>query len=55
MVPTLNWKEISHLVDAIRPQIDGMFVDRVVVPERPRFPEGFVRHCNREANAVRTR
>jgi predicted ribosome quality control (RQC) complex YloA/Tae2 family protein len=44
VTPVLNWKEIAALVDAIRPEIEGLFVDRVVVPERPNFPEGYVRN-----------
>ncbi len=41
--PTLNWKETAALVDAIRPALEGLFVDRVVVPTRLEFAEGFVR------------
>ena len=44
MTPTLNWKEAAALVDAIRSEIEGLFVDRVIIPERPRFPEGYIRH-----------
>lgn len=43
MTPTLNWKEAAALIDLLKPQIEGLFVDRIVVPERPRFPDGYVR------------
>lgn len=39
----LNWREIRLLADWINPKIKGMFVDRVVVPERPEFPNGFLK------------
>lgn len=44
MWPTLNWKEAAALVEAIGPEIEGLFVDRVIIPERPRFPAGFLRN-----------
>jgi predicted ribosome quality control (RQC) complex YloA/Tae2 family protein len=45
MTPTLNWLEIARLVDQLRPALDGknLFVDRLIVPERPRFPGGYVK------------
>ncbi len=44
---TLNWREIELLVAAIRAELrletDGVFVERIVVPDRPRFPGGYVK------------
>ncbi len=39
----LNWREIKLLCEWIDPLIRGRFVDRVVVPERPEFPDGFLK------------
>lgn len=44
MKPPLNWREIARLSEWIDPEIAGMFVDRIVVPERPEFPEGYLKH-----------
>jgi hypothetical protein len=44
MKPPLNWREIARLSEWIAPEITGMFVDRVVVPARPEFPEGYLKH-----------
>ena len=38
----LNWKEIEALCAAFRPEIEGLFVDRIIVPERPRFLNGYL-------------
>jgi predicted ribosome quality control (RQC) complex YloA/Tae2 family protein len=39
----LNWKEIAHLADLIRPEVEGLFIDRIIVPERLRFPGGYLK------------
>ncbi|MCC7442039.1 MAG: DUF814 domain-containing protein [Bdellovibrionales bacterium] len=39
----LNWREISELVRALAPRIEGAFVDRLLVPERPRYPERYLK------------
>src|SRR5438046_335366 len=39
----LNWKELELLTASLNQALAGHFVDRVVVPARARFPEGFVR------------
>ena len=39
----LNWKELAILVDQIGPKVEGLFVDRIVVPERARFPDGYLK------------
>src|SRR4051812_3554753 len=39
----LNWREIALLVDRLKPELEGTFVDRLVVPERPRFPNGYLK------------
>jgi hypothetical protein len=43
MIPQLNWLEVSTLVDQIRPEIEGVFVDRVIVPERNAFSESYLK------------
>ncbi len=40
-MPTLNWKEISFLVETIRPEIEGCFVERLIIPEREKLPSGY--------------
>ena len=58
MTPTLNWREIARLVEDLRPRILGQFVDRIIVPERARFPSGYLkgewamRLHSREADGV---
>ena len=42
-IPVLNWKELEFLVSRIAPKIEGSFVDRVVVPERKSFPQGYLK------------
>lgn len=42
--PVLTWKELESLIAALRPAAEGLFVDRVVVPERSRYPEGFLKN-----------
>jgi predicted ribosome quality control (RQC) complex YloA/Tae2 family protein len=44
MRPPLNWREIARISEWIGPEITGMFVDRIVVPERPEFPEGYLKN-----------
>ena len=39
----LNWKELQILVEAIGPQLQDLFVEKVIVPERPRFPMGYIK------------
>jgi predicted ribosome quality control (RQC) complex YloA/Tae2 family protein len=41
--PNLNWKEIELLAGQIAPELEGLFVDRVIVPTRPRFPQGYLK------------
>ncbi len=43
MIPQLNWLEIAALIDRIRPEVEGVFVDRVIVPEREKFPSGYLK------------
>ncbi|MEO7164080.1 MAG: NFACT family protein, partial [Bdellovibrionia bacterium] len=43
MTPTLNWREIGALIDKIRPDVKGLFVDRIIVPERAKFPDGYIK------------
>ncbi len=43
MAIRLNWKEIENLVRIYRPEIQGLFVERVIVPERPLFPGGYLK------------
>lgn len=39
----LNWKEIAQLARLLDARVRGSFVDRVIVPERSRFPDGFLK------------
>lgn len=41
--PNLNWKEIEVLAREIAPELEGLFVDRIIVPGRPRFPQGYLK------------
>lgn len=41
--PTLNWKEIGLLCESFRDQLEGLFVERIIVPERPRFEPGYLK------------
>src|SRR5690348_11820966 len=43
MEQPLNWREIETLVEWVKPEVEGMFIDRVIVPERPEFPEGYLK------------
>jgi predicted ribosome quality control (RQC) complex YloA/Tae2 family protein len=43
MTPTLNWREITAWINKIRPEVKGLFVDRIIVPERPKFPNGYIK------------
>lgn len=44
MHPPLNWREIEKIVGWIKPHIVGMFVDRVIVPSRPEFSDGYLKN-----------
>ncbi len=39
----LNWKELKIWVDRLKPEVEGRFVDRLIVPARARFPQGFLK------------
>ena len=41
--PTLNWKEIAVLTELLRPKLEGLFVDKVFIPERSRFPSQYLK------------
>lgn len=41
--PLLNWKEIALLASSFRPKIEGLFVERIVVPENAHFPGGYLK------------
>jgi hypothetical protein len=41
--PNLNWKEIELLAIHLAPELEGLFLERIIVPERPRFPEGYLK------------
>src|SRR4051812_1453307 len=43
MTPCLNWRELELLASKIGPEIEGLFVDRIIVPDRERFPEGYLK------------
>lgn len=39
----LNWKELAAAVHALNAQVEGLFVDKIIVPERPRFSDGYLK------------
>ena len=39
----MNWKELEALVRSFADGTPGLFVDRVIVPARPRHPEGYIK------------
>ncbi|MDR3606881.1 MAG: NFACT RNA binding domain-containing protein [Oligoflexia bacterium] len=39
----LNWKEIAIVASSFRSEIEGLFVDRIIVPERERFTAGYLK------------
>lgn len=43
MQPHLNWRELENLVSELTHGISGLFVDRVVIPQRPEFKDGFIK------------
>ena len=44
-MPLLNWRELAHVVDKIRAELrdERWHIERAFVPERPRFPGGFIK------------
>jgi hypothetical protein len=43
MCPLLNWREIAILAEAFHPELSGMFVEKLFIPERPLFPDGYIK------------
>lgn len=43
MFTPLNWKELASLIAKIRPEIEGLFVDRLIVPHRAQFPDRYLK------------
>ncbi|OFZ55732.1 MAG: hypothetical protein A2428_00095 [Bdellovibrionales bacterium RIFOXYC1_FULL_54_43] len=43
MVPVLNWREVKMAGDLLRNEAVGLYVDRIVIPERARHPEGYLK------------
>lgn len=43
MFPALNWREIEKLAAFAHEELKGLYLDRVWVPERPEFPEGYLK------------
>ena len=41
--PPLNWLEIEKLAHLLSPKLEGSFVERVIIPDRAFFPEGFIK------------
>jgi predicted ribosome quality control (RQC) complex YloA/Tae2 family protein len=41
--PNWNWKEIETLVSKLKSEVNGLFVDRIIVPVRPEFPNGYLK------------
>ena len=40
----LNWKELEILVSRLRPEVEGAFLDRIIIPQRPKFPQGYLKN-----------
>lgn len=43
MLPVLNWRELARLVELMRPRLVGSHLDRLVIAERPEFPQGYLK------------
>ena len=43
MKPPLNQLEIAKIADELHPALEGLFIDRLLVPERPRFKSQFLK------------
>lgn len=43
MTPQLNWKELEIYLSKIRPLIEGLFIERIVIPKREEFPDGYLK------------
>jgi hypothetical protein len=41
--PNWNWKEVAALIEKIAPELHDLFVDRIIVPARPEFPNGYLK------------
>lgn len=41
--PVLNWRELSVFSQICHEKVEGLFLDRIIVPERPRFPSGYLK------------
>jgi predicted ribosome quality control (RQC) complex YloA/Tae2 family protein len=43
MTPCLNWLELQVFIEKIKSEVIGLFVDRIIVPQRTHFPEGYLK------------
>lgn len=43
MISSLNWREWELFIQKIKPEIEGLFVERVIIPEREAFPQGYLK------------
>src|SRR3989338_8478964 len=43
MTPCLNWQELALWIEKLRPEVEGLFVDRLIIPERSPFPQGYLK------------
>ena len=41
--PFLNWRELDRFCALVGPKIEGSYIERVIVPDRSRFPLGFLK------------
>lgn len=41
--PVLNWRELSVFTQICHEKVEGLFLDRIIVPERPKFPAGYLK------------
>ena len=43
MTPPLNWRELALLMNQVRDDIEGKFIEKIQVPERKYFPAGYLK------------
>lgn len=41
--PVLNWRELAALIETFQQRMEPLFLERVIVPDRPRFPTGYLK------------
>jgi predicted ribosome quality control (RQC) complex YloA/Tae2 family protein len=44
MLPALNWREIGRIAELASAELVGTHVDRVLIADRPEFPDGYLKN-----------